>query len=143
MQNVGSIALLIPIVTMVALFTFLSIAAWSEERRKEREAHYRSELMKKMLEQPGPAADRILELMRDEEARAALQKREGRRLGGLVTMAVGVGIALLFWKLNPGEGLWTIGMIPLLIGAVIFLYSIFCCRPQEPAPPRQTGDSYR
>ncbi|MCU0231814.1 MAG: DUF6249 domain-containing protein [Acidobacteria bacterium] len=125
MQNAPTLALLIPIVTMVALFTFLSIAVWSEERRKEREACYRSELMKKMLEQPGPGADRILDLMRDEESRALAQKREGRRLGGLVTMAVGVGIALLFWALSPGEGLWTIGLIPFLIGAVVFLFSMF------------------
>jgi lipopolysaccharide export LptBFGC system permease protein LptF len=132
MQNVGSVALLIPIVTMVALFTFLSVAVWSEERRKEREAHYRSELMKKMLEQPGPAADRILQMMRDEEVRSTVQKREGRRLGSLVSMAVGVGTALLFWALEPGTALWTVGSIPFLIGAVIFAFSIFCCRPQEP-----------
>jgi hypothetical protein len=125
MQNVGSLALLIPIVTMVALFTFLSVAVWSEERRKEREAHYRGELMKKMLEQPGPAAERILQMMRDEEVRATVQKREGRRLGSLVSMAVGVGIALLFLALEPGTALWTVGSIPFLIGAVIFAFSIW------------------
>jgi len=137
MKNIEILALLIPIVAMVAIFTFLSIAVWSEERRKEREAHYRNELMKKMLEQPGPAADRILDLMRGEEERATAQKREGRRLGGLVTMAVGVGLALLFWALSPGTGLWTVGLIPFLIGAVIFLFSIFGSRPQEVAPRRE------
>jgi hypothetical protein len=70
--------------------------------------------------------------MHDEEERALTQRREGRRLGGLVTMAVGAGIALLFWALEPGKALWTIGTIPFLIGAVIFLFSIFCCRPKEP-----------
>ena len=137
MKNIEILALLIPIVAMVAIFTFLSIAVWSEERRKEREAHYRGELMKKMLEQPGPAADRILDLMRGEEERATAQKREGRRLGGLVTMAVGLGIAILFVALEPGESLWTIGTIPFLIGAVIFLFSIFGSRPQEVAPRRE------
>lgn len=125
MQNAGSAALLIPIVTMVAVFTFLSIAVWAEERRKEREAHYRSELMNMTLDQPGDAAERILQLLREEEARATVQKREGRRLGGLVTRTVGVGVGLLFYALDPGKLYWVIGVIPLLIGAVIFGFSQF------------------
>ncbi len=124
MQNVGTVAILIPIVTMVAIFTFLSIAVWAEERRKEREAFYRSELLKKMLEQPGDAAEQIFQLMREEEARAVTQKREGRRLGGLVTIAVGLGVGLFFYALEPGKLLWVIGVIPLLIGVVIFGYSL-------------------
>jgi hypothetical protein len=56
-------------------------------------------------------------------------------------MAVGAGIAILFAVLEPGQALWAIGAIPFLIGAVIFLFSIFCCRPQPDAP--KTGDSYR
>lgn len=132
MQRIEIVALLIPIVSMVAIFTFLSIAVWAEERRKEREAHYRSELMKKMLEQPGDAAERILQLMRDEETRAVAQKREGRRLGGLVTMAVGVGLSVLFAALEPGGSLWVIGVIPFLIGTVIFAFSLYRGRGLQP-----------
>ena len=134
MNDVGLFALLIPIVTMVAVFTFLSIAVWSEERRKEREAYYRSEVMKKMLEQPGPAAERILQLMRDEETRATERRREGRRLSGLVTMAVGLGLAGFFRATDFGSNLWVIGLIPFLIGAVIFVYALFFDRARGQQP---------
>lgn len=132
MERFGALALLIPIVTMVALFTFLSIAVWSEERRKERESYYRSEMLKKLLEQPGAAADRVLEMMREEELRAAEKRREGRLLGGLVTMAAGVGLSVFLWAIETSEPVWLVGVISFLIGAVIFGFSFFSARPAVP-----------
>ena len=43
-------AMLIPIVGSIALFSFLAVAAWSDARRKEREAYYTSETLKKIAE---------------------------------------------------------------------------------------------
>ena len=40
-------AMLIPIVGSIALFSFLAVTTWSEARRKEREAYYRAETLKK------------------------------------------------------------------------------------------------
>ena len=39
---VGVVAVAIPVVGSIALFSFLSVAAWSDARRKEREAYYLS-----------------------------------------------------------------------------------------------------
>jgi len=52
-----------------------------ENRRKEREAHYRHELMQKMLES-GQSAQPILDLMRDEERAEERKRVEGFKLGG-------------------------------------------------------------
>ena len=42
--------LLLPIVTMVAVFTFVTVATWAENRRKERESYYREETYRKIVE---------------------------------------------------------------------------------------------
>ena len=71
----------------VALFSMISIATWSEARRKEREAYYKNDMLKKLADTPGPGANSALELMREEARLGALQKRQGLRIGGLVVSA--------------------------------------------------------
>ena len=46
-------AMLVPIVGSIALFSFLAVTTWSEARRKEREAYYTSETLKKIAESSG------------------------------------------------------------------------------------------
>src|SRR5262249_56899850 len=91
-MNVTNVALFIPIVSVICVFTFISIASWADARRKEREAYYKNETLKKIAESQGQGATSALELMREEERIAIRRAREGQRLGGLVTL--GVGIAL-------------------------------------------------
>ena len=40
-------------VASVALFSFVAVAVWSSERRREREAYYRSEILKKIADTQG------------------------------------------------------------------------------------------
>ena len=56
----------------VAVFSFVAVAVWSDNRRKEREAYYRSEALKKMIEAQGTGASSAVELLRQEERIAAL-----------------------------------------------------------------------
>jgi hypothetical protein len=49
----------------IGLFTFLAIASWSDARRKEREAYYRSEAIKKLAEMQGNVPDSVLQLIRE------------------------------------------------------------------------------
>ena len=37
----------------IALFSFVAVAAWSDARRREREAYYKSETLKKIAEAQG------------------------------------------------------------------------------------------
>ena len=69
----------------VALFSFIAVASWADARRKEREAYYKSETLKKLSESQGSAA--VLELLREEQKQAAAKRREGLRLGGLINIA--------------------------------------------------------
>jgi hypothetical protein len=43
------------------------VATWASERRKEREAYYRSETIKKVAELQGTGSQSALEVLREEE----------------------------------------------------------------------------
>ena len=134
MQYLG---LLIPIVAIVSVFTFVAIAAWSDNRRKERETFHLHETYRRMLEQPGKGAEEVLALMRQQEAREAESRIEGMKLGGLITMAVGVGLFFLLRGIEPKANLWGVAAIPFLIGLVLAAYAFFLApRPPRPDPRR-------
>jgi len=99
-------------ISAVSVFTFVSIAAWSDARRREREAFYKNETMRKLAESPsgGTAA---LELLREE----------ARLLGGLITLAVGIGTWAFLRSIEPGKPLYILGLIPILVGLVLVGYS--------------------
>jgi hypothetical protein len=109
----------------IAVFSFVSVAVWSDNRRKERVAYYRSETLKKIAETPGPGSTAALEYLREQEQINAKRQREGMRLGGLVTAVVGLGVMILMHGLTHGEPVYLAGLIPLLIGTVLFVYAQF------------------
>ena len=113
---------LIPIVGGVALFAFLSVAAWADARRKEREAFYRSEILKKLADSTGEAGQQILALIHEQDRNAERKSREGMKLGGLITAVVGAGLIVMFRLLTDGME-WAVGLIPLLVGAALLLYA--------------------
>src|SRR5262249_27252289 len=99
-------AFVLPIVALVAAFSFVSVAHWVEGRKKEREAFYRSEVLKKLAETTGPQAQQILDLLREEERNVERRRREGQRLGGLIVTVVGIGLGLMLALLAPKEPAW-------------------------------------
>jgi hypothetical protein len=52
-------------IAAIALFTFLSIAAWTSAQRKEREAFYKSEAIKKIAEMQGATPEPVLQILRE------------------------------------------------------------------------------
>ena len=100
------------------------MATWSDARRKERVAYYRSETLKKIAESSGEGAKSALELLREQEKNAAKRRFEGMKIGGLVTAAVGIGVMALLRGLVHDEPVYLVGLIPLLIGVVLMLYRI-------------------
>ena len=130
-EGIASIApFLIPIVGSIALFSFLGVASWSEARRKEREAYYTSETLKKIAESSGEGASSAMELLREQQKNAAKRRLEGMKLGGLVTAAVGIGVMVLLRGLEHEEPAYLAGLIPLLIGLALLVYA-FLLAPKE------------
>jgi hypothetical protein len=117
--------ILLPVVSVVAVFTFITVATWAENRRKERESYYREETFRKILDHGGDAGDRILGLIREEETERARRRIEGLKLGGLITTVVGVGVMIFLGMLVDDEPIYLVGLIPLLIGLVLVIYGFF------------------
>ena len=129
MEGVAEVAaLMVPIIGSIVLFAFLSVVGWAREKRREREAFYRHEVLKKLVDQGGEGGLQVLEMMR----------REARILGGLVTTVLGLSLMILLYALTP-DGVWTAGLIPASVGAVILLYALFATRPAQLQP--QVGKS--
>ena len=119
---VGATVFLVPIVGSIALFSFLGVASWSEARRREREAYYKSETLKKIAESSGEGAKSALELLREQEKNFVTRRLEGMKIGGLVTAAVGIGVMALLRGLVHDEPVYLVGLIPLLIGVAVLIY---------------------
>jgi hypothetical protein len=121
---VGVSVFLVPIVGSIAVFSFLGVASWSEARRKEREAYYRSETLKKIAESSGEGAKSALELMREQEKNFAKRRNEGLKIGGLVTAAIGIGVMIFLHGVEREEPVYLAGVIPLLIGVALLIYPL-------------------
>jgi hypothetical protein len=113
---------------VVALFSFISIAAWAGTRHQERKDFYRSEMLKKLAES-GQGA--VLEYLREEERqedrrRAERREREfeGHRLVGLILLAVGSTMAIAMYFVVREVPVYLFGLIPASIGLVFFAMSL-------------------
>src|ERR1700691_4268570 len=95
-ENIIPVAgMLVPIVGSIALFSFLAVHTWCDARRKEREAYYTAETLKKIAESSGEGAKSALELLREKQKNSSHRRIEGLKLVGLITAAVGAGVMLL------------------------------------------------
>ena len=68
-------------VASVALFSFVAVVVWSQERRREREAYYKSETLKKIAETQGAGGSSAIEYLRaiGEKCHAASTRRPKAR----------------------------------------------------------------
>ncbi len=107
----------------IAVFSWLAVASWSDARRREREAYYKSEVLKKVAETQGAGATSALEIMREEDRIATRRAHGGLRLGGLICLAVGIGMMILIRAVERGEPDYLAGLIPFLIGVALLAYS--------------------
>jgi len=114
---------------VVAVFAFCSIVVWVSTPARERQARDRLALLKTLAEHPGENAAQILELLRaEDEKRAERRERDeksGYIVGGLIVMAVGVGLGVMLAILDNRGGAWSVALIPFLIGCVLLGVGLF------------------
>jgi purine-cytosine permease-like protein len=123
--------ILIPIVTVVAVFTFVTFAVFFESKRKERDAFYKSENLRRITEASGEGAKSALDLMREDDRLKRIKAREGMKVGGLINLAVGVALLIFLRALVPNEPVYLCGLIPGLIGVALLVYVFFMAPPVE------------
>ena len=122
----------------VSLFTFLSIAHWVNIQAAERQTRERFALLKKIAEQPSDSAKLVLDLLREEDAKArtqteqkAVATRRDSMQTGAVLMALGAGVALAFAIASSRPRLWALGLIPALVGLVVMAFAAMDGRDGE------------
>jgi hypothetical protein len=130
-MNSGMI-FLVPIAGMVVAFTFAAVIHWVDSQRKEREAFYKSETLRRITEASGEGAKAATELMREDERIKGLKVREGLKIGGLINIAAGIGL-VIFLRALFGDGggslvhggtgsIYLCGLIPGLVGVALLVY---------------------
>ncbi len=121
------VILLFAAVVYFAMFAWLTISGWSRQRRKERESFYRHEVEKKIVEAGGVTTEQLALLRRDEDHWRWMQRREGLKLAGLITTALGIGLLVAMRFLNEDQPVYHVAWIPIAIGAVILVYVYLLC----------------
>jgi hypothetical protein len=109
----------------IALYSYLSINSFVHGRRKEREAYYRNETVRRLTESQGAGADAAIALMREEDRLWTIRRLEGTKLGGLITTGVGIGLMIFLGIANHDNHLIgvAIGIVPLMVGLALLLYA--------------------
>lgn len=126
-RQMPSLEFLTWIVGFVSLFSFLAVSSWLRARLRERQAFYKSETIKKIAESQGGNA--ALEYLLEGERTAARQRHESRKLSGLITVAVGIGVVIFLRRVpisphsNGDSSAYLVGIIPILVGAALLFYS--------------------
>ena len=110
-------------VAVASLFTFIAVIGWAGERRKEREAYYHSEVLKKIADTPGsgPAAQ---EYLRERQRISDRSVRGGLRLAGLIVFFAGIGLMAFLAATREGPPP-QLAMIPTLVGLAVLIYGQF------------------
>ena len=124
-------AIVVVAIIWVAFFSWLTVVGWATERRKEREAYYRHETEKRLVDKGAVTAEQLIELRNQEERVRWLRRREGLKLGGLITTAAGIAIVVGLRFVDTGaRSVSPVGWIPLGIGLVLLLY-VFLLYPDS------------
>lgn len=124
----------------IALFSFLAVVHWIDTRAAERRGRDRWALLRKLADQPGESARLVGDLIREEDARAeqrererAIQARRENLQAGAVLVAVGGALGIMLSVLAEKPGIWTVGLIPMAVGVVVFGFAFFSRTSDRPA----------
>lgn len=117
----------------IALFSFLSVNSYVDARRKERDAYYKNETVRRLTESQGAGAEAAIGLLREEDRLWARRRLEGIKVGGLATIAVGIGLMIFLGiavEDNHPLGV-AIGAIPFFVGAALLVYAYRLARAPQ------------
>lgn len=116
----------------ISLFgIFLPASHWFEARRKEREAFYKAETIRRLTEATGEGAKAAIELLREDDRLQRVKRLEGMKIGGLITLAVGVALSIFVGLIGAPGFFYVAGLVPGLIGVAMLAYVYFLAAPVD------------
>jgi len=130
-DNVQTLAIMFPVAIILVVFSFVAVLHWIDAQRKERDAFYKAETIRRVTEASGEGANAALELMKADERLKRQKAREGMKIGGLINIGVGVGVMIFLHELLPGTAIYLSGSIPALIGVGFLAYVFLLAAPIE------------
>ena len=90
-----------------------------------------SETLKEITEVSAEGAKAAIELLREQQKYVEKRRLEGLKLGGFVTIAVGIGIMVIMHGLYHNDPIYLAGLFPLFIGVATLAYTIFLAPKQK------------
>jgi peptidoglycan/LPS O-acetylase OafA/YrhL len=119
--------------TVVASLTFVAIVVWAEKRLQERQAYYRFEFRKRLVEAGKMDAASFAALMRYEHDLRMQQGRQKLLVAAFVILGLGVGtcVGLQF----TGGSVWMVGLIPACLGLSMLAVGVLFAPKPNPGPP--------
>jgi len=110
----------------VALFVvFIPTVTFLDNRRKEREAFYKADTIRRLTESSGEGAKAAIDLLREEDRLKRMKTLEGLKIGGLINLAVGVALLIFLRALIGNQPVYLCGLIPGFIGIAMLCYALF------------------
>ena len=136
--NPANLALTIPIISTLAFFAFLSIYIWVHAKRREKEAFYKNETLRRIAESPDGGAA-TLEFMKEEQRMKDRKCREGRKIWGLVNFSIGLVLTIFLFMIRASfpyeQWYYLFGLVPLSVGAALLAYSYWLApKSDQPHP---------
>jgi hypothetical protein len=119
-----AVLFLIPVAGIIGIFTVLAVVGFARERRREREALYRHETARKLVEQGQMNFEQFAAFERGEAERPLAARRRALSLAGLVLTVGGIMFYGAFKEIPPEAApglreLASLGYIPFGIGAAL------------------------
>jgi hypothetical protein len=116
----------------VSLFVvFIPTVSWIDARRKEREAFYQADTIRRLAESSSEGAKAAVEMLREQDRIKRIHKREGMKIGGMTNIAVGLALVIFLHALIGNSPVYLCGLIPGFIGVALLTYTLFLAPPIE------------
>ncbi len=109
-------------ILLAGAMTWVCLRAWAGQRRFEREAFYRSELYRQMLERGELTLEKHQEARRQDEAAAFARARRALRVAGVLCIALAAGVLAGFWT-HDDPTPRRIAIVPLSLGLAMVAYA--------------------
>lgn len=119
---------MIAVVVAVSM-SFVAVMGWFDHRKEQREAHFRSETVRRITESGDSSA--ALEFLRELQRAEALRTRSKARLAGLVTIGAGAGLMFFLFAFVVGSPVYLVGLIPVLVGVALLIFTEVMMRPKH------------
>lgn len=133
----GFMVFAIPIVAIIGGITAGIVRTLGQQRLAELAARERLAAIERGIDPsklPPPPTLGDASDWSDASRRDPHRRAQGLMIGGLVTLAVGIGLTVLIWTTSDERNGWAVGLIPGLVGVALLL-SAWIVTPKDGGRP--------